>query len=505
MTSFHAFWALQEEGYAERQKAVSGKEATPLSVLDSWLFIRADVKTMYNDAMKVLKVKPAFATVLAKKTVVTKKEFKSINARSLDEHSSLAQILDYILKLGDSPALQHAISEHIEKHTKNVNAARYLIVLYACLMKDVPLLNYLVMQQKLPLHYTIDTAKGDPKVSICWDLKTEQSIAALAAHEFVQHGQPLDAFPQLFTMSSKKTQGIVSKLKDSHNKIAPIVNAENPSQDDIDVAFKDFAGQGAIAAIAYILPKASKRAISYAFIKAADARISRLLIDLVKDSDLLRQAIDASIGNVKTIELVLPFYLCYKKHAVEKDMLEKRKPGSNSAGELAEVSPAIAWINVAYDRNVLEVMQPLAPSTDRNTIKSLPSAAAKDGKSEAAHVLARYVTHDAISAAIEEANTGGHADLAKALFEEDARKKPAERVLLTAAKDGSLGDLEKWMSSVSADIICYALLIVPEKGKMDSSKACSSFYEHVNQSCTLCAVRWESKPSFCVEDSYQCF
>ena len=43
MASFHAFWALQEEKYAERQRAVSGEEARLSSVLDSWLSIRADV------------------------------------------------------------------------------------------------------------------------------------------------------------------------------------------------------------------------------------------------------------------------------------------------------------------------------------------------------------------------------------------------------------------------------------------------------------------------------
>ena len=91
-----------------------------------------------------------------------------------------------------------------------------------------------------------------------WDLKTEESIAALAAHEFIQYGQPLDAFPELFRKSIKETQGIVNKLKDAYKEIAPIIDAEKPLQDDIDELFNAFVKQGAISAIAYILPKASE-------------------------------------------------------------------------------------------------------------------------------------------------------------------------------------------------------------------------------------------------------
>ena len=117
-------------------------------------------RTMYNDAIRVIMIKPAFKTGLAKKTVVTRK-FKPIDVKSLDEHSSLGQILGYIINFGDSPALRDAISEHIKTHTKNANATNYLIVLYACLKKNVPLLDYLIVQQKLPLRYTIDTTKED--------------------------------------------------------------------------------------------------------------------------------------------------------------------------------------------------------------------------------------------------------------------------------------------------------------------------------------------------------
>ena len=326
MASFHSFWKLQDEKHAERQKAVSGEETELSSVLDSWLSIRADVRTMYNDTINVVKIKPAFETVLEKETVATRKP-TPIDVESLDEHSSLAKILGYILKLGDSPALREAISEHIKTHAKSADAAKYLLVLYACLTKDVPLLDHLVLQQELPLRYIIDTTKRDPKeVSMMYlDLKTKESIAALAAHAFTQYGQPLDAFPELFTMPKKETHGIISKFKDAYKEIAPIIDAENPLQEEIDKAFKDFVGQDAIAVIAYILSKASEKAVNNAFIETDNVRVLLLLIDLVNDPELLKQKIEINIkkNNVKIVEFLLPFYLRYKKRGVEIDVIKR--------------------------------------------------------------------------------------------------------------------------------------------------------------------------------------
>ena len=118
------------------------------------------------------------------------------------------------------------------------------------------------MQQKLPLRYTIDKTKRATGVSMYRDLKTEESIAALAAHGFAKYGQPLNTFPQLFTMSKKKTQDIINIFKDAYKKIVPIINAKGPSQSNIDKAFEDFVKQGRIAAVAYILPKASEKVIN---------------------------------------------------------------------------------------------------------------------------------------------------------------------------------------------------------------------------------------------------
>ena len=63
---------------------------------------------MYNDAIRVLKIKPAFKTVLEKEAVAIQREPTPINVKSLDEHSSLEQILGYIINFGDSPALRKA-------------------------------------------------------------------------------------------------------------------------------------------------------------------------------------------------------------------------------------------------------------------------------------------------------------------------------------------------------------------------------------------------------------
>ena len=484
MASFHSFWKLQDEKYAERQ-TLSSEEAALSSVLDSWFSIRADVRTMYNDAIRVIMIKPAFKTGLAKKTVVTRK-FKPIDVKSLDEHSSLAQILGYIINLGDSPALREAINEHIKVHTKNADAAKYLIVLYACLAKDVPLLRYLVLLQELPLRYTIDTTKGDPNVSMYYrDLKTEQSIAALAAHEFVQYGQPLDAFPELFTMSKKKTQDIVSKFKSAYKEIAPIIDVEKPSQSDIDKALKALLEKGAIAALAYILPKASKEAVSNAFIETDNARVLRLLTDLVKDPELLNQKIETNIkkNNVKIVAFLLPFYLRSERRAIEIGIIEKQRSALDITGEFAEVIIPNRWLSIAYSSNAAGVMKLLAPFGSKDLMGHLLLAAAKDRKSEMAYALllaavsdgkpevARafvgYATDHVIFTIIEEANTSNQKDLASTLSEEYARKKPNGVMLLKAATDSSLEDLEKWMPSVSADTIGYALLIVAEKGKMD--------------------------------------
>ena len=483
MASFHAFWKLQEEKYAERQravseeerrKAVSGEEAELSTVLDSWHSIREDIRTMYNDAINVVGIKPAFKTVLEKEAVAIQREPMPIDVESLDEHSSLEQILGYIIKFGDSLKLPEAISKHVEKHTKNANAAKYLIVLYACLMKNVPLLDHLVVQQKLPLHYTIDTTKRDPKeVSMMYlDLETEESIAALAAHEFVQYGQPLDAFPELFTMSKKETQSIINTFKNAYKEIAPIVNAEKPSQSEIDEVFEDFVKQGRVAVIAYILQKLSKpseKAISDAFTKTDNVGVLRLLIDSVQDSKLIEQKIEASIkkNNVTAVELLLPFYLRYKKRIMEIDVIKKHVFGSYITAEPAEVSFPDHWLGDAYDGNAAEVMKFLAPLSNENTTNRLLLKAAKDGKSEITLVLARLATADAISTAIEEANTHGHTGLAEALFEEYAGKKPVGALFLAAAEQGDLEDLEKKMPSVGVGTIGYALFKAAEKGKMD--------------------------------------
>ena len=467
MASFHNFWKLQEEKYEERQKTASGKEAASSSVLDSWHSIREDVRTMYNDAIRVLKSKSASEMVLAKEAFVAQK-FKPIDVKSLDEHSSLAKILGYIINFGDSPALRDAISEHIKTHTKNANATNYLIVLYACLMKDVPLLNYLVVQQKLPLRYTIDRTKRAIGVSMYRDLETEESIAALAAHELVQYGQPLDAFPQLFRMSKKKTQGIINIFKDTYREIAPIINVEKPSQEDIDKAFEGFVESGTIAAVAYTLPSASEKAISNAFIETDRVRVLSLLIDSVQDSKLLKQKIAASIekDNAEIVELLLPSYLRDEKRRTEINLIRGRKPGSDITSQLVEVSLPDRLLDVAYDRNAIEVIQFLAPLSKKSSIKRLLLKAVKDEKFEVARGLTRHVTGDAILAMLEEANTGGHADLAKALMEEYASKKPIEGRLLKAVEDGNLDELEKWMLNVSVDTIGYALFKAAEKGEM---------------------------------------
>ena len=504
MASFHNFWKLQEEKYEERQKTASGKEAASSSVLDSWHSIREDVRTMYNDAIRVLKSKSASEMVLAKEAFVAQK-FKPIDVKSLDEHSSLEQILGYIINFGDSPALREAISEHIEKHTENANAAKYLIVLYACLTKDVPLLDHLVVQQKLPLRYTIDTKKKDPKeVSMYYrDLKAEQSIAAFAAHEFVQHGQPLDAFPELFAISKKETKGIINKFKDAYKEIAPIISVEKLSQDDIgkafrallergtikdayeeialiidaqkplqneiDEAFKDFVERGPIAVVAYILPKVSKKVVSNVFIETDNVKVLRLLIDLVKDSELLNEKIETNIikNNVKIVEFLLPPYLRFEKWRIEKDLIQKQRLGSDITGELAVVRILDRLLNIAYTNNAMEGMQLLASFCDNTTIKDVFSRATKSRKSEMAHALAKYLTDDAIFTMIEEAKISNQGGLAKALFEEYAHKSRNGAMFLKAVEEGNLDELEKWMPSVSTSAIGYALLVAAEKGKMD--------------------------------------
>ena len=424
---------------------------------------------MYNDAIRVIMIKPALKTGLAKKTVVAQRKFEPIDVKSLNEHSSLGRILDYILKFGDSPDLRDAISEHIKTHTRNANTANYLIVLYACLAKDVPLLNYLVMQQKLPLRYTIDTTKEDTAVWICWDLKTEESIAALAAHEFIQYGQPLDAFPELFRKSIKETQGIVNKLKDAYKEIAPIIDAEKPLQDDIDELFNAFVKQGAISAIAYILPKASEEAVSNAFFETDNVGVLRLVTDRIESSDLFGPKIEASIrdNNVKAVEFLLPFYLRYDKREIEKDLLRTQRAGLDITGISVKASLPDGFLDVAYDKSAVEVIQLLAPFTKESTTNRLLLKAVENGQFARALVLARLATADAISTAIEEASTSNHAVLAKALFEEYAHNKPVEVMFLKAVEEGNLDDLEKWMPSVSAGIIGYALFNAAEKGEMD--------------------------------------
>ena len=470
MASFHNFWKLQEEKYEERQKTASGKEAASSSVLDSWHSIREDVRTMYNDAIRVLKSKSASEMVLAKEAFVAQK-FKPIDVKSLDEHSSLAKILGYIINFGDSPALREAISEHIKTHTKNANAAKYLIVLYACLTKNVPLLDYLVVQQKLPLRYTIDTTKRDPKeVSMYLDLETEESIAALAAHEFVQYGQPLDAFPELFRKSKKETHGIVSKFKDAYKGIAPIIDAEDPSQDEIDKAFRALVEKGVLATIAYILPMASKEAVSNVFFATDNVEVLRLLIDLVNDSDL-KQKIEINIkkNNGKAVEFLLPFYFLHEKRRIEADTIEKRKPGSDITGKSAEVSLPSQWVYAAFGNNAAEVIKLLVPFVDDDLIKHfiLAAVAIGDEKFEMAHVLARYITDNAIFAMIEEAKTNNKKDLAEALFKVYGYKRLGGGMFLEAANAGDLDDLKTWMPFVGADAIGYALLLVAEKGNMD--------------------------------------
>ena len=469
MTSFHNFWKLQEKKYAERQMAVSGEEARLSSVSDSWLSIRADVRTMYNDAIRVLKIKPAFKTVLEKEAVAAQRKFKLIDVKSLDEHSSLKQILGYIINFGDTPKLREAISEHTEKHTKNANAAKYLLVLYACLTKNVPLLKYLVVQQKLPLRYTIDRAKKDDNVSMYWDLETEESIAALAAHGFAKYGQPLNTFPQLFAMSKKETQGIVSKFKSAYKRIAPIVDVEKPLQDKVDKAFKALVEQGRIAGIACILPKASKEAVSDAFTKTDNIRILRLLIDLVKDPKLLERKIEASIkkNNAKIVKFLLPLYLRHEKQTIEKAMIKAQRSGSPTTGKPSEATLPGRLFEAALDRNAVKFMKLLAPFGNEYTIRHFLLAAAKDGKSEMAHALTRYATGNAIFSAIEAASMNNHGDLRKALFEEFARKRPTEAMFLKAAEECKLDDLEKLMPGVSADTMGYALLKAAEKGKVD--------------------------------------
>ena len=39
-------------------------------------------------------------------------------------------------------------------------------------------------------------------------------------------------------MSKKETQGIINTFKDAYKEIAPIIDAENPSQDEIDEAIQ---------------------------------------------------------------------------------------------------------------------------------------------------------------------------------------------------------------------------------------------------------------------------
>ena len=464
MVSFHSFWALQEEKYAERQKSIS-EEAELSSVLDSWHSIREDVRTMYNDAIKAIEIKPAFEPVLTKEIVAQ----KEIDVGSLDEHSSLAKILGYILNFGDSPALRQAISEHTKAHTKNANAAKYLIVLYACLTKNVPLLDHLVVKKELPLRYKVDRTKRNTKVSMHWDLRTEQSIAALAAHGFAKYGQPLNSFPELFRMSEKETQGIVSKFKDAYKRIAPIINAEKPLQGEIDKTFTAFVKRDRIAAIAYILPKVSTKAVSDAFFETANVRVLRLLVDLVKDSELLREKIEANIrkNKVKIVQLLLPACLRYKKHAIEKDILEKQIRTPDITGKLAKVSLPDRFLDVAYNGNAVKVMQFLASLSNKNATKYLFLRAAKDRKYEMVHALARYVTGDTVSTAIKEAKTSDQGVLTRALRGVYTCKKRVEDVFLKTVERGNLHNLKKWMPSVSVDTIGDALSKAAEKGKMD--------------------------------------
>ena len=469
MVSFHSFWELQKKKYAERHRKTTGKKRALSSVLDSWLSIRADVRTMYNDAIRVTKIEPEFATVLAKKTFPTKRKFKPINVGSLDEHSALDQILRYIINFGDSPALRKAISEHIKAHTKNTNAAKYLIALYACLAKDVPLLDHLVVQLEWPLLYTISARKGDTDVSMYWDLKKEEDIAALAAHEFTQYGQPLDAFPELFRMSKKETKGIVDKFKDAYKRIAPTINAKTPSQDDVDEALQASVRHDAVAAVAYILRRAAKEAISDAFIETDNVKVLRLLADSIGDSKLITQKIETSIkkDNVEIVESLLPFYFRFEEQAIEKVIIGKQTAGSTVSSKPARISVPESWLDVAYNGNAVNAMAVLASLSNEGVHRRLFSAAIKDKKSEMTRVLAKYAASDEIFTAIEEARTSDRADLANALFEEYARKMPVITRLLEAVEDDKLDELGKLIPSVDSFTISLVLLVAAEKGKME--------------------------------------
>ena len=480
IASFNSFWALQEEKCLRRQDAESREaERSSSTVLDAWYAVRENVQAMYYDTVKTVGLKPVF---LESAAVSKKEETEAVGIELSDgddKYTSLDKVLDYIIHVGNSTALRNAIRAYDEKYKLDASTS-YLIVLNACLKKDVPLLNYLIVQNKMPLRYTIDTTKKNDELIESRDFSestAEDIIAALAAHEFVLHGDPLDVFPELLLKSEGK--GIRDVFAKEYGRTAPAAFAKESSQEEIDKAFVEFARQGMVSPMAYFQRKASSKAIKDAFENSDDPKALRFLIasGLIRSSELFKAKIEKNIANSDVVEAVLPGYLGSERYSNEIRALVRHEYGlyddlTGTSGlatfeQSAGVTLPNDWLRSASAKDAVKVMGLLAQYSSRSAIDGLLSEVAKSGKDEQAHLLVKYATSEAILAASKEANSGGHEKLRKALREVYTLKAKIDNAFLEAAMKGDLDALEKTVLDASQGAVEKGLLAAAQSGHMD--------------------------------------
>ena len=433
MESFHAFWATQKA-----RKSMS------------WDVIESDTQTMYSDAVKLIEGKRIEFVKGQLGTLVAKKD-EPLDVRSLLIHESLRRILDRILTHGDSPTLRKAIDEHLKQHAA-VEEANYLLVLYAAITRNAPLLDFLVNAKGLPLLYRFDAYVPKGCVMLLSDLQCEKDVSRFAALEFKAYGQPLDNFPQLFSLQSEPAGRVVKNFVRTYGKRAPMLRSE--SQEECDAALVEFAENGELALLAYIAPKASKQARQGVFKVNNDMRVLSIVFDNSQNVHLavkLGEAIAA--GNSAVVEGLFPRWLNAERHQLATSFFK-----SEGSEDIPEATVPESWIVNASKGRFLEILQHLVPYSSWQHIDvCLKDIAAPRGYTDIAILLSDYsdaAVPDAIIAAAEK----GHFEVARALVQLHPSKQAIGSAFSQSVKHGHLDLLCELINSVEARDIDGAIV-----------------------------------------------
>ena len=423
MASFHAFWAEQKQRCAANPDDDEAQKQDRILKCMTWGAIEDDTRTLYSDAVKLIERKD-IGLVKGQLGRLSVKRGEPLVVQSLPIHKSLRLLLDRVIVDGDSEALRRAIDEHLQSHSEHQwsKDANYLLVLYAALNKSASLLDYLVNVKGLPLRYRFHAMVPKDRIMLLSDIKSEADIPRFAALEFKKYGQPLDNFPQLFTLRSESAKRVVNKFASVYHESIPTT--------DYDAALPEFAESGKLALLAYIAPKASEQARADLFVKSDDLKVLSILLAGITHEQLTTKLDEAiSKGNLAVVELLLPRWLSGER-------IETSKSDAGGDFKIKDISVPEGWIKAASNGQFLEILQQLLPYDPHDIARECLWEVASKGYTKVALLLAEYSPRSVENAVAESAGHG-HLELAGTLARLYPSKAAAEKVFNASALHGS--------------------------------------------------------------------